>query len=114
MPFAATWMELETHTKGSRSKGEKQIYITYTWNLIYSTNKPTYRKETNSLTWKTNLWLFQVCVKTYGLVFPRGCGCQLGRGESGMGWEFGVSRCRLLPMEWISNEILLNSTGNYI
>jgi len=35
-------------------------------------------------------------------------------GGSGMDWEFGVSRCKLLPLEWISNEILLYSTGNYI
>ena len=26
----------------------------------------------------------------------------------------GISRCKLLPLEWISNEILLCSTGNYI
>ena len=31
-----------------------------------------------------------------------------------MVWELGVNRCRLLPLEWISNEILLNSAGNYI
>ena len=31
-----------------------------------------------------------------------------------MDWEFGVSRCKLLPLEWISNEILLYSTGHYI
>ena len=31
-----------------------------------------------------------------------------------MDWEFGVNRCKLLPLEWISNEILLYSTGNYI
>ena len=38
-----------------------------------------------------------------------------GRGRwSGMDWEFGVNKCILLPLEWISNEILLNSTGNYI
>ena len=30
-----------------------------------------------------------------------------------MDWEFGVNRCKLLPLEWISNEILLYSTGNY-
>ena len=35
-------------------------------------------------------------------------------GGSGMDWEFGVNRCKLLPLEWISNEILLYSTGNYI
>ena len=27
--------------------------------------------------------------------------------SSGMDWEFGVSRCKLLHLEWISNEILL-------
>ena len=42
------------------------------------------------------------------------CGCQQGRGGSGMDWEFGVSRCKLLPLEWVSNEILLYSTGKYI
>ena len=35
-------------------------------------------------------------------------------GGSGMDWEFGVNRCKLLPLEWISNMILLYSTGNYI
>ena len=33
---------------------------------------------------------------------------------SGMDQEFGVSRCKLLHLEWISNEVLLYSTGNYI
>ena len=31
-----------------------------------------------------------------------------------MDWELGVDRCKLLPLEWIGNEILLCSTGNYI
>ena len=44
------------------------------------------------------------------------CSCQGGGGggESGMDWEFRVSRCKLLHWEWISNEIMLYSTGNYI
>ena len=41
------------------------------------------------------------------------CGCQGERGGSGMDWECGVNRCKLLPLGWISNEILLGSTGNY-
>ena len=41
------------------------------------------------------------------------CGCQGGGGLGGMDWEFGVSRCKLLHIEWI-NKILLSSTGNYI
>ena len=36
-----------------------------------------------------------------------------GRG-SGMDREFGVGPCKLLHLEWISNEILPRSTGNYI
>jgi len=31
-----------------------------------------------------------------------------------MDWELGVKRCGLLPLEWISNEILLCGTGNYV
>ena len=34
------------------------------------------------------------------------------RGGSRMGGEFGVSCCKLLHLEWISNGILLYSTGN--
>ena len=29
-------------------------------------------------------------------------------------WEVGVSRCKLLYIEWINNKILLYSTDNYI
>ena len=35
-------------------------------------------------------------------------------GKSGMYGEFGVGRCKLLHLEWMSNEVLLYSTGNYI
>ena len=34
--------------------------------------------------------------------------------RSVMDGEFGVSRCKLLHLEWISNEVPLYSTGNYI
>ena len=38
-----------------------------------------------------------------------------GEGDGvGVDWEFGVNRCKLLPLEWISNEILLCGTGNYV
>ena len=36
------------------------------------------------------------------------------RGGSGMDWEFRVSRCKLLHLEWISNEVPLYSTGDCI
>ena len=34
-------------------------------------------------------------------------------GGRGIDWEFGISRCKLLYIEWVS-ESLLHSTGNYI
>ena len=97
MPFAATWMELETHPERSKSEIERQIPydITYIWNLIYGTNEPFHRKETHGLREQIR-------------------GCQRGVGRSRMHWEFGVNRCKILPLEWISNEILLRNTGNYI
>ena len=40
---------------------------------------------------------------------PRGKGA-----GGGMDWEFGISRCKLLYIEWTNNKVLLYSTGNYI
>ena len=31
-----------------------------------------------------------------------------------MDWEVRVNKCKLLHLDWISNEILLYSIGNYI
>ena len=48
MPFAATWMELETLILSEVSQKEKDKYhmiITYIWNLIHDTNEPFHRKE---------------------------------------------------------------------
>ena len=42
------------------------------------------------------------------LVVPKGWG------GSVMDWEFGISRRKLLHLEWMHNEVLLYSTGNYI
>ena len=41
-------------------------------------------------------------------------GCKGGGVGGGMGWEFGVSRCKLLYLGWINNKVLLYSIGNYI
>ena len=85
----------DSHPEWSKSERERQILydITYIWNLIYGTNESFHGKEKHGLGEQT-------------------CGCE--GGGSGMDWEFGVNRCKLLPLEWISNEILLYSTGNYI
>ena len=42
------------------------------------------------------------------------CGFQGRQGKSEMDWEFGVSRCKPLHLEWISKRVLLYSTGDYI
>ena len=34
-------------------------------------------------------------------------------GGGGMDYEFGISKCKLLYIEWISNKVLFYSTGNY-
>ena len=41
----------------------------------------------------------------------------VAKGDGGGGeleWEFRISRCKLLYIEWINNKVLLYSTGNYI
>ena len=92
MPFAATWMELQTLILSEVTQKEKDKFhmISHIWNLVYDTNEPFHglREQT--------------------------CGCQGGRGRCGMEVVLVVNRCRLLPLEWISNEILLCSTGNYV
>ena len=37
-----------------------------------------------------------------------------GGGGNRTDWELGVNGCKLLLLEWISNEILLCSTGDYV
>ena len=46
MPFAATWMELETLILSEISQKEKDKYymISHIRNLIYGTNEPFHRK----------------------------------------------------------------------
>jgi len=34
--------------------------------------------------------------------------------KGGVHWEFGISRYKLLYIDWINNKVPLYSTGNYI
>ena len=70
-------------------------YITYICNIICSPNQLFHRKENHGLGEQT-------------------CGCQGGGGGIGLDWELGVNRYKLLPLEGISNEILLCSAWNYV
>ena len=43
--------------------------------------------------------------------------CVAAKGEGGgrgMEWEFGISRCKLVYIEWINSKVRLYSTENYI
>ena len=66
------------------------------WNLKYDMNELNYKTGTDSKTSRIDFWL------------PR------GQGVRGMDWEFGVSRCKLLYIEWINSKVLLYNTENYI
>ena len=43
------------------------------------------------------------------LCLPKRSGC-----GGVLDWEFGISRCKLLYIEWINNKLLLYSIGHYI
>ena len=51
MPFAATWMELETLILSKISQKEKDKYhmISLIWNVTYSINESLHRKENHGL-----------------------------------------------------------------
>ena len=80
-----------------KEKDKHHMNITYMWNLNCGTNEPTFKTDTDSQTQRSDLWL------------PSG-----RRGGSRMDREFGVGRCKLLHLEWLSNKVLPYSTGNYI
>ena len=43
------------------------------------------------------------------------CGCQRGLwGGEGLDWDFEISKCKLLYIEWMNNKALLYNTGNCI
>ena len=85
--------------KQSKSEKERQLPYDFTdmWNLKCDT-KCTYLQSRNRLTDAENR---AVVVKGEGA-------------GGGVSWEFGISICKLLYTEWINNEVLLYSTGNYV
>ena len=92
MSFAVTWMDLQIIILSEVSQKEKEIPydITYMWNPKYGTNELICETEKDSQTQRTDLWL------------ARG-----RRGGGEMDQEFGVSGCKPLYIEWITNKDLL-------
>ena len=89
------------HTKWNKSERERHTIwyhlhvepkIWHKWTYLRNRNRLSHREATSGC-WR---W-----------------GAMEGwRGE--MDWEFRISRCELLYIEWINNKVLLYSTGNYI
>ena len=73
----------------------RQQFLLLTTAHFHDTNEHIYETQTDSQTWRTDLWLTR-------------------RGRGGKDWEFGISRCKLLYIGWINNKVLLYSTDNYI
>ena len=93
MPPTATWMQLEIFILSEVRQRQIPCDITYMYNLKYDTNELIYKTEIDQQTENRLV---------------------VAKGEwegSGMDWEFGVSRCKLLHLEKISNKVLLYSTG---
>ena len=78
MPFAATWIKLETLILSEISQKEKDKYhmISPISGIIYVTNEPLHRKENHGLGEET-------------------CGCLMGGGGSGRDRELGLIRHNL-------------------
>ena len=96
MPFAATWMDLEIIilSEISQKEKDKQHMISLICGIQNMTqmNLSTKQKQTHRRREQT-------------------CGCQ-GRGSRGrMDSEFGISKCKLLHIEWINNKVLLYIQG---
>ena len=98
MPFAATWMELEIITVSEVSQKKKNKYHMIL--LICGIQNMT----------QMNLSMKQKLTHKHR---EQTCGCQGGGGWE-MDWECGISRCKLVYIEWINNKVLLNSQGTIL
>ena len=94
MPFAATWMDLEIIRLREVNRKRK---INTMWYHFYVESK---------ILWKwTNLQSRHRLTDIENRLM-------IAKGETGR-WEFGISRCKPLHIDWINNKALLNSAGNY-
>ena len=96
VPFAETWMDLETIIQDEVSQKEKTRYcISMHICGIYKsgTDEPICKAEIETQTQRTNTWT------------PR------RERRSGMSWEIGTDMYTALGIKQITNENLLCSTG---
>ena len=89
MPFAATWVKLESIIRGGENHTKTIPYaVIYIWNLVYNTNEFICKIETDRHTENRS-----AVAKKWG--------------GGGKDWEFGIGRCKLLYVTWINNKALL-------
>ena len=93
MPFAATWMNPEIIIFSEVSHKEKDKY-----HMILLIN---------GIQNMTQMNLSMKHKRTHGEQTCRG-------GVEGFYKECGISRCKLLYIEWINNKVMLYRTGNHI
>ena len=101
IPFATTWMQLEILILSEVSQKEK------TNTLLY----PLYME---SKIW--HKWTYLQNRKRFTDIENRLVVAEREEGGKGTDWEVGVSipfRMDTIHLEWISDEIVLYSTGNY-
>ena len=102
--------------------------LTYFWAWEYLYNAKKFQKYSHAcihaFIYSTNIYGVLLKCQALGTLWwekrenPCPCEAQSLMGDSGggggMNWEFSVSRCKLLHIEWMDNKVLLYSTGNYI
>ena len=99
MLFTATWIQLEIIIMSEISKKRERQY--HMISLICGTYSMAQMNLSTGQKRHTDVEIRLVVAKEY-------------RVESGMERQFGVRGCKLLYLEWVKNEVLLHSTGNYI
>ena len=98
MSSAATGMQLEILTLSEVSQRKTNA----TWYHLYVESK---------------IWHKWTCLQNRNRLRDIEYRLVVAKEEGGgrrMDWEFEANRCKLRHWEWISNEVLLRSTGNYI
>jgi len=82
------------HTKWNQTEEDKYRVTPHVEHLKYDTKELICKTETDS------------DIQT--------CRCQRGGDMGDLHWQFRISRCELSHKEWINNEVLRDSIGNYI
>ena len=86
VPFAATWMDIQIIILSEVSQKEKDKYhISLTCRIYNMTQVNSSVKQEQTHRHRTDLWEVE------------------GLQDRGVDWKFGISKCKLLYVGWISN-----------